>query len=262
MREWRLRRRMSQLDLAGETGISARHLCFLETGRSQPSREMLLRLAERLQIPLRDRNVLLNAAGYASVFPERQLRDPALEVIRAAVDVVLAGHRPYPAMAVDRHWTLVASNGGFEPFLAGVDPALLRPPVNVLRLTLHPQGLARRIANYQEWRAHVLDRLQRQIAMDGDPFLIDLLGELRECSRRDGLNTAGNSSDAEHQGIVVPFRVVTEAGILSFFTTTTVFGTPVDVTVSELSLECFYPADAQTAAVLRNVQATRDQDNS
>lgn len=250
LREWRRRRGLSQLDLACETGISARHLSFLETGRSQPSREMLLRLAERLQIPLRHRNALLNAGGYASVFPERQLRDPALQVIRAAVDVVLAGHRPYPAMAVDRHWTLVASNGGFEPFLSGVDPALLRPPVNVLRLTLHPRGLGRRIANYQQWRAHVLDRLQRQIAMDGDPFVIDLLRELRECSRRDGLSTVRNSSDTEQQGIVVPFQVVTEAGILSFFTTTTVFGTPVDVTVSELSLECFYPADAHTAAAL------------
>ncbi|HZG66693.1 MAG TPA: helix-turn-helix domain-containing protein, partial [Herpetosiphonaceae bacterium] len=156
LRGWRQRRRMSQLDFACAAGISTRHLSFVETGRSLPSRDMLLHLAEHLEIPLRERNILLIAAGYAPVFPERRLDDPALEAARKAIDLVLAGHAPYPALAIDRHWTLIASNDAVPPLLGGVDPSLLQPPVNVLRLSLHPAGLAPRIANLPEWRAHVL----------------------------------------------------------------------------------------------------------
>src|SRR6185436_13787809 len=163
LREWRQRRRLSQLDLALEADISARHLSFLETGRAQPSRDMVLHLAERLEVPLRERNLLLVAAGFAPVFPERPLADRALQPARKAVELVLAGHEPYPALAVDRHWTLVAANKAVAPLLAGVDATLLKPPVNVLRLSLHPKGLARRIANLAEWRAHLLARLRRQI---------------------------------------------------------------------------------------------------
>jgi len=247
LREWRQRRRMSQLELACEAEISTRHLSFVETGRSRPSREMLLRLAERLEVPLRERNLLLLAAGYAPLFPERALADPALEAARKAVDLVLAGHQPYPALAIDRRWTLVASNNAVPRLLAGVDPALLTPPVNVLRLSLHPAGLAPRIANFTEWRAHLLARLRRDIDISADPVLIALLDELRSYpSAGSGASTA-SAGEPELAGVVVPFRLTTEGGILSFFSTTTIFGTPLDVTLSELALESFFPADAETA---------------
>lgn len=178
LREWRQRRRLSQLALAGDADISTKHLSFLETGRARPSREMVLRLAERLDLPLRERNVLLVAAGYAPVFPQRDLGDRAMTAVRAAVDQVIAGHEPYPALAVDRHWNLVAANSVVSRLIAGADPALLQPPVNVLRLSLHPDGLAPRIVNYREWRAHLLARLRRQIDLSADPVLVALLHEL------------------------------------------------------------------------------------
>src|SRR5215475_2745961 len=178
LRKWRERRRLSQLDLACEAEISTRHLSFLETGRSLPSREMVLRLAEYLDVPLRERNALLVAAGYAPAFPERPLDDPALQSARKAVDLVLAGHEPYPAIAIDRHWTLIASNNAVQPILAGVDPSLLCPPVNALRLSLHPAGLSSRIANLSQWRSHMLSRLRRQIEVDADRVLDELLDEL------------------------------------------------------------------------------------
>ena len=178
LREWRQRRRMSQLDLASEAEISTRHLSFLETGRALPSRDMVLHLAEQLEVPLRERNILLVAAGFAPVFAERPLADPALQAARKAVDLVLAGHEPYPALAVDRHWTLVAANGAVGRLIAGADAPLLQPPVNVLRLSLHPKGLAPRIANLPEWRAHLLARLHRQIEVSADPVLAELMREL------------------------------------------------------------------------------------
>src|SRR5215831_1589112 len=180
LRDWRQRRRLSQLALACEADISARHLSFIETGRSLPSREMVLHLAQRLEVPLRERNLLLVAAGYAPVYPQRPLEDPALDAARKAVDLVLAGHEPYPALAVDRHWTIVAANNALSPLLTGVEPALLRSPVNALRVGLHPDGLAPRIANFGEWRAHLLARLHRQIDLTGDPVLAGLLNELSE----------------------------------------------------------------------------------
>ena len=248
LREWRQRRRLSQLDLAVEAEISARHLSFLETGRSQPSRDMVLHLAEQLEVPLRDRNVLLHAAGYAPVFPERPLDDPALKAARQAVDQVLAGHEPNPALAVDRHWTLIASNSATRRLLAGTEPALLRPPVNVLRLSLHPQGLAPRTANLGEWREHLLARLRRQIDISGDPVLIRLLRELRDYPAPDEAQVEQDAT-----AVAVPFRLITEDGVLAFFSTTTVFGTPVDITLSELAVEAFFPADQQTAEALRRL---------
>jgi transcriptional regulator with XRE-family HTH domain len=248
LREWRQRRRLSQLDLALEAEISTRHLSFMETGRSRPSRAMVLNLAERLDVPLRDRNILLHAAGYASVFPERPLDDPALQVARQAIDQVLAGHEPYPALAVDRHWTLIAANTASRRLMADVDAALLRPPINVLRLSLHPAGLAPRTENLGEWRAHLLERLRRQIEISGDPVLIRLLRELREYPA-----PAEDGGDVDTASVVVPFKLVTDAGVLAFFSTTTVFGTPVDITLSELALEAFYPADAATGEVLRRL---------
>lgn len=250
LREWRQRRRLSQLELSLDAEISTRHLSFLETGRSQPSREMVLRLAERLDVPLRERNLLLHAAGYASVFPERPLDDPALRIAREAMDQVLAGHEPYPALAVDRHWTLVASNAATQRVIGEVDPGLLKPPVNVLRLALHPSGMAPRTANLGEWRAHLLARLGHQIQVSGDPVLIRLLRELRDYP------VPGDAThDVDAAAFVVPFKLVTEDGILSFFSTTTVFGTPVDITLAELAVEAFYPADAITADALRRSAA-------
>ena len=256
LREWRRRRRMSQLDLSCEAEISARHLSFLETGRSLPSRDMLLRLADQLEIPLRERNVLLVAAGYAPVFPERPLDDPALAAARKAVDLVLAGHEPYPALAIDRHWNLLASNRVVPLLLTGIAPALLQPPVNVLRLSLHPEGLAPRIVNFEEWRLHILARLRRQIDISADPVVVELM---REISAYPVATTAGTFQGVrEDAEVAIPFQLATEAGALSFITTTTVFGTPVDITLSELALETFFPADARTAAILRSFEETTE----
>jgi transcriptional regulator with XRE-family HTH domain len=250
LRQWRQRRHLSQLHFASEADISTRHLSFLETGRAPPSREMVLHLAEHLEVPLRERNVLLVAAGYAPVFPERPLGDPALQAVRQAMDLILKGHEPYPALAVDRHWTLVAANSAVTRLLAGVDAGLLQPPVNVLRLSLHPSGLAPRIANLPEWRAHLLARLRHQIEVTADRILADLL---RELSGYPSPLVRPPKPIPDHGSVVVPFQLTTDAGLLSFFSTTTVFGTPIDVTLSELALESFYPADPPTAAALRRL---------
>jgi transcriptional regulator with XRE-family HTH domain len=248
LRAWRQRRRMSQLDLAGAAEISTRHLSFIESGRAQPSREMVLRLAEQLEVPLRERNVLLTAAGFAPVFPERALDDPALAAMRRAVDLVLKGHEPYPALAVDRHWTMVARNAAVPLLLTGIDAALLKPPVNVLRLSLHPAGLAPRIVNLAEWRDHLLARLRHQIELTADPVLIDLQHELASFPAPRRTRPAPRD---DYAGVIVPLRLAGDGGELAFFSTTTVFGTPVDVTLSELALESFFPADAATAQALR-----------
>jgi transcriptional regulator with XRE-family HTH domain len=248
LRDWRLRRRMSQLDLAGEAEISTRHLSFIETGRSVPSRGMVLRLAEVIDLPLRERNVLLLAAGHAPAYAERRLDDPSLAAARQAIELILKGHAPYPALAVDRHWTLVMANDTAMKLMEGVAPHLAAPAVNVLRLSLHPEGLGPRIENLSEWRAHLLDRLRRQIDVTGDPVLIALLAELSAYP-----HPAAARPHADYGGVVVPFRLKAGRGLLSFFSTTTVFGTPVDVTLSELALESFFPADAQTAQALRSL---------
>lgn len=250
LREWRQRRRLSQLDLALEAEISARHLSFVETGRAQPSRDMVLRLADHLDVPLRERNVLLTAAGFAPAFAQRSLDDPALRAARNAVELVLKGHEPFPALAIDRHWTLVTANAAVAPLLAGASTALLKPPVNVLRLSLHPDGIAPRIANLAEWRSHLLERLRRQVETTADPVLVDLLRELRAYPAPRRLAPA---SQTDFGGVVVPFRLLTDAGELSFFSTTTVFGTPVEVTLAELALEAFFPADDATAEIIRGM---------
>lgn len=256
LREWRQRRRLSQLDLALEADISTRHLSFVETGRSQPSREMLLHLAERLDIPLRERNMLLTAAGFAAVFQERSLADPALQAARRAIDLVLAGHEPYPAIAIDRHWTMVAHNAAVPRLLEGVDPKLLEPPVNVLRLSVHPGGLAPRIANLVQWRAHLITRLHHQIDVTADPVLVALLSELREYPvPADAAPHPPLQAEQDLAGIVVPLQLRTPAGTLAFLGTTTLFGTPVDITLSELAIESFFPADAATAEILRRLHS-------
>ncbi|MFL6623606.1 MAG: helix-turn-helix domain-containing protein [Sulfurifustis sp.] len=255
LREWRQRRRLTQLDLALEAGISSRHLSFVETGRSVPSREMILHLAEQLAIPNRERNVLLVAAGYAPIFPERSLNDPALAAVREAIEIVLTAQKPYPAFALDRHWNLVASNGALKELYVGVSEELMRPPVNALRLSLHPHGLAPRIANLPEWRAHLLQRLRRQIDLTADPTLVALLREVSAYTTPEGEHAKPPAVD-EH-AVAIPLKITTPAGTLSFFSTTTVFGTPVDVTLSELALELFFPADAATTDTVRRLEQSR-----
>jgi transcriptional regulator with XRE-family HTH domain len=253
LREWRQRRHLSQLALALKADISQRHLSFVESGRAQPSRDMVLHLAEQLGVPLRERNRLLLAAGYAPVFQERPLHDPALDAARRAVERVLQGHEPYPALAVDRHWTLLAANRSVALFLSDVDPSLLAPPANVLRASLHPRGLASRIVNFAQWRAHLLERLQHQVELSGDRALEDLLAELRSYSLPPTRNHRGRIAAHEDAGVFVPMQLAAGDAVLSFISTTTVFGTPVDVTLQEIALECFFPADVDTAEHLRRL---------
>ncbi len=242
---------MSQLELAVEAEVSQRHLSFVESGRSSPSRDMIIHLAERLAIPLRERNILLTAAGFAPVYQERNLADPALAAQREAIEVVLKGHEPFPALAVDRHWTLVAANGAIGPLIAGIDAKLLEPPLNVLRLSLHPDGMAPRIANYPEWKAHVIARLTQQVDASADAGLNALLEELKAYPRPRGVAVAAPEKKRDFANVVVPLQLMTDAGLLSFFSTTTVFGTPVDITLAEIAIEAFYPADAATAEAVR-----------
>jgi transcriptional regulator with XRE-family HTH domain len=255
LREWRRRRRLSQLDFALEAEISQKHLSFIESGRASASREMVLRLADRLQAPLRERNAMLLAAGYAPAFPERSLDDPALAPARAAIELILKGHEPFPALAVDRRWRLVAANAALGRLLSLVaDASLLEPPVDVLRLSLAPGGFAPFIDNLPEWRAHLFERLRQQIAATGDAELRILLDELAELPTPAGLAHAaprGAVGGADFGGVAVALRLKTPAGPLALISTTTVFGSPADVLVSEIALECFYPLDEDTAALLR-----------
>jgi transcriptional regulator with XRE-family HTH domain len=246
LKEWRQRRRMSQLDLALEAGVSARHLSFLETGRSRPSREMVLHLSEQLEVPLRDRNHLLLAAGYSPAYVERPLDAPEMAPVREALDRILEGHEPYPAVVIDRWWNLAAANTGIALLTAEVAPHLMEPPVNALRVTLHPDGMAPRIANLAEWRAHLLDRLRRQVAVTSDERLAALYAELSDYP-------GGEATLAAHEpGIAVPLRMTVHGTELSFFSTVSTFGTAVDITLAELAIEAFFPADETTSAYLRN----------
>ncbi|WP_315838747.1 helix-turn-helix transcriptional regulator [Bradyrhizobium prioriisuperbiae] len=247
LRDWRQRRRLSQLDLASDAEISARHLSFMETGRSAPSRDMVLRLAERLEVPLRERNVMLVAAGFAPAFPQRPLDDPALQAARQAVDLVLKAHEPNPALAVDRHWNLVAANRMVTPLLDGVPQRLLGHPFNVMRLSFHPEGLAARTVNLAEWCSHLLERLQRQCEATADPVLIALYDELKAFP----IPARRTPHAAPSDSIAVPFRMRFGDDVLSFISTTMVFGTPVDITLSELAIETFFPADEVTAKRMR-----------
>jgi transcriptional regulator with XRE-family HTH domain len=248
LREWRHRRRRSQLDLALEAGVSARHISFLETGRSNPSREMVIGLASNLEMPLRDRNELLIAAGFAPEYRELAYEDPDLEPIRGAIDQVLAAHDPYPALVVDHHWELITGNRGLGLLTEGVAPHLLEAPANALRIALHPEGLPPRMLNLGEWRRHILERLGRHVRLSGDPALAALFEELRGYPGEAEAVAAG----AAAHDVFVPLRVRGLDGEeLSFFGTIATFGTPLDVTVAELSIESFFPADDVTAAACR-----------
>jgi transcriptional regulator with XRE-family HTH domain len=248
LRDWRQRRRLSQLDLAGEADVSTRHLSCLETGRAEPSREMVLRLADRLDVPLRERNRWLAAAGFAPMFAERRFDDPGLAAGRAAVELILRGHEPFPAVAVDRHWNLVAANTpAFTLMADGVDQRLLEPPVNVMRIALHPDALGPRIVNFAQYAAHLVDRLRREADAYGDRDLADLADEL--CSYP---GVAGSESPAATAAeLFVPLALRVDDDVFTFFSTLATFGTARDITIEELAIESFFPADAATAAALR-----------
>jgi transcriptional regulator with XRE-family HTH domain len=248
LRDWRRRRRLSQLDLALEAGVSTRHLSFVETGRSQPSADMVLQLTEVLDVPLRERNEMLLAAGYAPRFGQLDLDAPEMGPVREMIDLLLGAHAPFPTVVVDRHWGLVAGTPAVALLTEGVAPELLEPPANVLRLALHPDGMAPRIVNLAQWRAHLLERLARHVATTGDPALATLHAELEAYP-------AGDPREDEAHGfgdLAVPLVLRRDGGPpLRLISTVTTFGTPLDVTVSELSIESFLPADPATAAALR-----------
>lgn len=253
LRDWRQRRRRSQMDLALDAEISSRHLSFVETGRARPSRELLLKLADCLKVPTRERNTWLLAAGFAPVYAERPLTHPDLAAARATIELILAGHEPFPALAVDRHWNVVMANRGAEAMMTPADPALLAPPLNILRLSLHPRGMAPKIVNYAQIRAHILHRLQQQIELSGDPALAALREELAAYPPPPARSDDAASTAADLGVVAVPLRLDVGGRVLSFISTITIFGTPVDVTLSELAIESFFPADAFTAEAVRSL---------
>jgi transcriptional regulator with XRE-family HTH domain len=246
LRSWRQRRSLSQLELALEAEVSARHLSFLETGRSRPSREMVIRLSEELQVPLRERNGLLLAAGYAPVYTERPLDAPEMEPVRQAIERFLRAHEPYPAVVVDRYHNLLTANDALDLLLDGVAPELLEPPANGMRIALHPDGMAPRTLNLPEWSAHLLHRVRREAQLTGDPELARLYDELTSYPN---IHIAPEHADVQPADIVLPLRLLDTDGIteLAFFSTLSTFGTAADVTLAELAIEAFYPADARTA---------------
>ena len=253
LRELRERRRMTQLELALDAGISTRHLSFVETGRSKPGRELLLRVTDQLGVPFRERNQLLLAAGHAPAFPERSLQDSELAPVREALDLILTGHEPYPAVVLDRYWNIVATNSAIEAVGAWVDPALREPPANAMRVGLHPRGLAPWIANLGEVRAYFVSRLERQVAMTGDTQLAALLEEVAAYPAPEYERDPAADAAAGH--ILTPLMRLhaPDGRQLSFFATVATFGTAAEVTTSELSIELGFPADAATAEALREL---------
>lgn len=245
LRGWRQRRRLSQLDLALDAEISTRHLSFIETGRATPSRAMVLKLADQLDVPLRERNALLVAAGFAPAFRQTPQADLTAHPAMAGIGALLAAHEPFPALAIDRGWTLVAANRAVGPLMDGAAAFLVEPPVNVLRLSLHPEGLAPRIVNLRQWRDHLLHRLRRQFAETADAGISALIAELLAYPA-----PPGEEVTIGPEAIAVPLRLSSPAGVLSFLSTTMVFGTPLDVTLSELAIETFLPADEATSLAL------------
>jgi transcriptional regulator with XRE-family HTH domain len=257
LRQWRTRRRLSQLDLAIQADISSRHLSFVETGRSRPSRDMVLHLAEELDLPLRERNSLLLAAGYAPVYPESRLDSDRMAEVRAAVHQVLRAHEPYPAVAVDGGWNLIDANAAVAALTEGAAPWLLEPPANVLRISLHPEGMAPRIVNLGEWRSHLLGRLRRQADGTGSPQLAALHEELRGYpggQPEPETDPPEPGDGLRAHDVVLPLQLRHGEAELAFFSTVATFGTPLDITVAELVIESFFPADAPTAAALRELQ--------
>jgi transcriptional regulator with XRE-family HTH domain len=257
LRDWRKRRGLSQLSLAVDADISQRHLSFVESGKSRPSREMILHLARQLDVPLRERNAILVAGGFAPYYPQRPLQSPELAPARDVIERILQGHMPHPALVVDRYWTLITSNNALTVLLNDVAPQLLNGDVNVLRLSLHPDGLAPRIINLGEWRDHILERLAHEAEHTADPKLMALYKGLTALPGP--LNRHPRSTRAARNGtIAVPIHLTSDHGPLSFISTTTVFGTAADVTLAEITIETFYPSDDRTASIMARL-ANREE---
>jgi transcriptional regulator with XRE-family HTH domain len=253
LRHWRRRRRRSQMDLALDVGVSPRHLSFVETGRSKPSPELLLVLADRLDVPLRERNVFLLAAGYAPRYRRTPFDDPALGRVRGALRQMLDGHDPYPGVVIDRLWNVVLANDAATR-LAGVLPTeLAGPPMNVFRACLHPDGFARLTLNFTEWAGYLLDRLHRLELLTSDEEVSALARDVEGYPTLAALAGWRDGARATEPALLVPWRLQLGDSELSLFTTLTTFGTPLDITLEELSLELFYPADEATEAALRSL---------
>ncbi|MFF8810779.1 helix-turn-helix domain-containing protein [Streptomyces pactum] len=249
LREWRERRRISQLELALRADSSARHISFVETGRSRPSEELLLRLADHLDVPVRERNALLISAGYAPRYAETSLDAPTMSTLRAGMDQLLRAYEPFPALVTDGRYDILAANAGIMALVDGVAPHLLQPPLNGMRITLHPEGLAPRIRNLREWRRHLLDQMERQLALMRSAPLRALYDEVAGYPLPE---TGGDevAAESEHCPFALPMVIEHDGRVLSFISTIATFNTPMDVTVSELAIETFLPADAATAAYL------------
>ena len=258
LRDWRTRRRRSQLDLALDVGVSTRHLSFVETGRSRPSPELILAMAHHLDVPLRERNGLLLAAGYAPRFSQMPLEDPAMDHVRASIQRMLDAHDPYPGAVIDRQWNVAMVNRAGLMLADGVPTAVLGPPLNVYRLCLHPDGLARRTTNFTDWATYLLVQLRRSITLTGDPALTALLDEVSTYPNVAQIAPLTGMARGDDPPILVPFRLATPLGELSLFTTLTTFGTPLDVTIDELAIELFFPADDRSDEMLHTMAATRD----
>jgi transcriptional regulator with XRE-family HTH domain len=246
LRAWRRQRGMSQLELALAAGVSARHLSFVETGRAQPGRDLLLRVMTELKIPLRERNLALSVAGFAPLFQMRSYEDPVFNSIRTIVDAAFERQKPFPAYVIDRHWNVIASNGALPELLEGVSPELLRPPVNIVRIVLHPKGYGERLRNRSIWRGRLLAQMRRQIRLSADPTLRDLQDEALSYPGEEDI-----VASTEPHSPVIPMRIVTRLGVVSFLSATTVFGNPADITLDEIALEMLYPADAFTKAAVQ-----------
>ncbi len=254
IRSWRQRRHLSQLDLANLSGVTTRHLSFVETGRSRPSREMVLHLAEHLDVPLRGRNDLLLAAGFAPAYRRTELTSPSFDSVRDAIDQVLAAHQPFPAIVIDQKWNLVSSNAAAFILVEDIDPTLLEPPINVLRIAVHPDGLAPRIANLDHWSEHILTRLHRQSIVTGDPELEELSDELVELLAASGVTPKPEPTESANL-VATPMLLESRLGSLALITMIATFGTALDITLAELALETFLPADAETLTTLNRYAA-------
>jgi transcriptional regulator with XRE-family HTH domain len=252
VREWRLRRGRSQMDLAFDVGVSPRHLSFVETGRSKPSPELLLALADGLEIPLRERNTLLLAAGYAPRYPRTSLTDESMTRVRQSLQHLLERHSPYPGVVIDRLWNSVLSNDPANRMLEGVPESLIGPPTNVFRVSLHPDGLAARTRNFPEWAAYLLGQLHRLTVVSGDPSALALEEEVSRYPNVAALGGWRHRIPPDEPALMIPWRLDVGGVVHSYFTTLTSFGTPQDITLAELAVELFYPADDATEAALRH----------
>ena len=260
LRDWRTRRRRSQLDLAIDVGVSTRHLSFVETGRSRPSAELVLAIAHHLDVPLRERNGLLLAGGFAPRFSQMSLDDPAMNHVRASIQRMLDAHDPYPGAVIDRQWNVVMVNRAGLTLARDLPDSVLGPPLNVYRLCLHPDGLARRTTNFTDWATYLLEQLRRSITLTGDPTLVDLLDEVMDYPNVAQIAPLLGNTLGEDPPILVPLRLATPLGELSLFTTLTTFGTPLDVTIDELAIELFFPADERSDEMLHAMSFERHGD--